>query len=281
MAINLDAIRSKLNQLSGNGRSKGGNMWRPPEDKEAIVRLLSFQSDDGLPFKELSFYYNIGNNRGLLAPFQFGKPDPIQELITKLREDGSKDSYEIAKKLYPKTRYYAPVIVRGEEDKGVQIWGFGKQLYQAFLGVMLDEDYGDITDPTTGRDIKVTTVKVPGRQFSNTEILPRGSRTPLTDNKRVAKEWLDSIPNMDDSFELKTYAELEKIVNDWINGDENDSSFTTSERKETTRGGSYNSKTSSSSDDLDDFSPSQKPKSQDSTKKYRSLDEAFSDLEDM
>jgi hypothetical protein len=279
MAINLDAIRNKLNQLSGNGRSKN-NMWRPPEDKEAIVRLLSFQSDDGLPFKELSFYYNIGNNRGLLAPFQFGKPDPIQELITKLREDGSKDSYELAKKLYPKTRYYAPVIVRGEEDKGVQIWGFGKQLYQAFLGVMLDEDYGDITDPTTGRDVKVTTVKVPGRQFPNTEILPRGSRTQLSDNKQTAKGWLDSIPKMDDAFELKSYAELEKIVNDWLTGDEGDSGSSTGfERKETTRGG-----TGKFADDDDFLTPSKTAatKQQDTgSKKYRSLDEAFSDLEDL
>lgn len=280
MAINLDAIRSKLNQLSGNGRSKG-SMWRPPEDKEAIVRLLSFQSDDGLPFKELAFYYNIGNNRGLLAPFQFGKPDPIQELITKLREDGSKESYELAKKLYPKTRYYAPVIVRGEEDKGVQIWGFGKQLYQAFLGVMLDEDYGDITDPSTGRDVKVTTVKVPGRQFPNTEILPRGSRTPLSDNKNTAKQWLDSVPKMDDAFELKTYAELEKIVNDWLTGDEGGSSAGF-ERKETTRGG-----TGKFADDDDDFLTPSKPAAKatatvaDTSKKYRSLDDAFSDLEDL
>jgi hypothetical protein len=277
MAINLDAIRSKLNQLSGNGRSKG-NMWRPPEDKEAIVRLLSFQSDDGLPFKELAFYYNIGNNRGLLAPFQFGKPDPIQELISKLREDGSKESYELAKKLYPKTRYYAPIIVRGEEDKGVQIWGFGKQLYQAFLGVMLDEDYGDITDPTTGRDVKVTTVKVPGRQFPNTEILPRGSRTQLSDNKQTAKGWLDSIPKMDDAFELKSYAELEKLVNDWLAGDEGESTSASSERKDTTRGG-----TGKFADDDDFLTPSKPAAKQQDTgnKKYRSLDEAFSDLEDL
>lgn len=280
MAINLDAIRNKLNQLSGNGRNKG-NMWRPPEDREAVVRLLSFQSEDGLPFKEMAFYYNIGNNRGLLAPFQFSKPDPIQELITKLREDGSKDSYELAKKLYPKTRYYAPIIVRGEEDKGVQIWGFGKQLYQAFLNVMLDEDYGDITDPTTGRDVKVTTVKVQGRQFPNTEILPRGSRTQLSTVPRTAKEWIDSVPKMDDMFELKTYVELEKIVNDWLSGDEGGTSPVSFERKETSRGG-----TGKFANDDDDFLPPSKSASTstvaaDTSKKYRSLDEAFSDLEDL
>ena len=127
MAIDLDAIRKKLNQLSGNN-TKRNKMWRPTEGEEATVRLLSFQDNDGQPFKERWFYYNIGNNPGLLAPYQFGNPDPIQELITKLRDEGTKESYELAKKLYPKARYYAPVVVRGEEDKGVQIWGFGKTL---------------------------------------------------------------------------------------------------------------------------------------------------------
>ncbi len=47
------------------------------------------------------FYYNIPGQRGLLAPSQFGKKDPIQELINKLRDEGTKESYEMAKKLYP------------------------------------------------------------------------------------------------------------------------------------------------------------------------------------
>ena len=118
MAIDFDAIRRKLNKLSGQN-SRQNVMWRPQEGEEHTVRLLSFPDNDGQPFKERWFYYNIGNNPGLLAPYQFGNPDPIQELITKLRDDGSKESYELAKKLYPKMRCYAPVVVRGEEEKGV------------------------------------------------------------------------------------------------------------------------------------------------------------------
>ena len=159
MAIDLDAIRRKLNQLSGQN-SKKNIMWRPTEGEEHTVRLLSFQDNDGQPFQERWFYYNIGNNPGLLAPYQFNKPDPIQELINKLRDDGSKESYELAKKLYPKMRSYAPVIVRGEEDKGVRLWSFGKMVYQSLLNIMLDEDYGDITDPLEGRDVKVVCTKV-------------------------------------------------------------------------------------------------------------------------
>ena len=52
-------------------------------------------------------------------------------------------------------RSYAAVVVRGEESEGVRLWAFGKQVYQNLLNVMLDPDYGDITDIKEGHDIKV------------------------------------------------------------------------------------------------------------------------------
>ena len=275
MAIDLDAIRKKLNQLSGNS-SKRNVMWRPQEGEETTVRLLSFPDNDGQPFKERWFYYNIGNNPGLLAPYQFGKPDPIQELINKLRDDGSKESYELAKKLYPKMRCYAPVVVRGEEDKGVRVWAFGKTVYQSLLNIMLDEDYGDITDPLEGRDVKVICTKTPGRMWASTEVRPRGKSNRLSENTDQAKSWLGNVPDLDDFYTLKTYEELEKIVNDWLNGtEEEEDDFGT------TRGGSssdsFNESTTSTTSNVTAAAPT----AADSNKKYRSLDEAFADLENL
>ena len=262
MAIDFDAIRNKLNQLSGNN-SRRNTMWRPQEGEEATIRLLSFPDNDGQPFKERWFYYNIGNNPGLLAPYQFGKPDPIQELITKLRDDGSKESYELAKKLYPKMRSYAPVIVRGEEEKGVRLWAFGKTVYQSLLNIMLDEDYGDITDPVEGRDVKVICTKIPGRMWASTEVRPRGRSSKISDNTDQASSWIENIPNIDEMFSLKTYEELEKIVNDWLSGDDT---------SEDVPRGSTASLTEEKSSESSEASGS---------KKYRSLDEAFADLEDL
>ena len=263
MAIDLAAIRKKLGQLSGQN-SKKNVMWRPEEGSESTVRLIAYPDNDGQPFKELMFYYNIGNNPGLLAPYQFGKSDPIQELITKLRDEGSKESYELAKKLYPKMRCYAPVVVRGEEDKGVRLWAFGKQVYQTLLNYMLDEDYGDITDPLEGRDVRVTCTKTPGKMWATTDVRPRGKDSPLSEDSSKSKQWLDNIPDVNDLFELKTYEELERIVNDWLNGDDEDS-------EETTRGGNFssNNTSSSKSDDSPDSIAG----------KYSSIDDAFADLE--
>ena len=262
MAIDLDAIRRKLNQLSGQNTKKN-SMWRPVEGEEHTVRILSFPDNDGQPFKERWFYYNIGNNPGLLAPYQFGKEDPIQELINKLRDDGTKESYELAKKLYPKMRCYAPVVVRGEEDKGVMLWSFGKMVYQSLLNIMLDEDYGDITDPLDGRDVKVICTKAPGRMWASTEVRPRGKASKLTENTSEAKKMIESIPSLDDLFTLKTYEELEKIVNDWLNGDTEESSS-----EGTFRGGNSKPAETTTSNQSD-------------TTKYKSLDDAFADLEDL
>lgn len=254
MAIDFDAIKRKLERLSGNNKNRN-TMWKPVEGEETTVRLLSFPDNDGQPFKELQFYYNIPGQRGLLAPSQFGKRDPIQELITKLRDEGTKESYEMAKKLYPKMRVYAPVVVRGEEDKGVQIWAFGKMVYQALLTIMLDEDYGDITDPKSGRDVKVRCTKPPGQQWAKTEVLPRGKATKLSTDTKQAKEWITNIPNIDDMFQVKSYDELSIIVNNWLNGEEGEESTGT-------EWGNKEKTTKSNSDE----------------KSYGSLDDAFSDL---
>ena len=249
MAIDFDALRKKLGQLSGTN-SRRNTMWRPQEGEESVVRLLAFS-----------------DNPGLLAPYQFGNPDPIQELITQLRDEGTKESYELAKKLYPKARYYAPVVVRGEEDKGVRIWSFGKTVYQSLLNIMLDEDYGDITDPIEGRDIKVVCTKAPGRQWATTEVRPRGKQSKLADSKKQITEWSDAIPSLEDMYEEKSYDVLTKIVNDWLNGDE-DTSDTSNFG--TTRGSSNNTSTSSTNN----------TSAAAVSDKFKSLDDAFADLED-
>ena len=262
MAIDLAAIRKKLGQLSGQN-SKKNTMWRPEEGSETTVRLLAYPNNDGQPFKELMFYYNIGNNPGLLAPYQFDKPDPIQELITKLRDEGSKESYELAKKLYPKMRCYAPVVVRGEEEKGVRLWAFGKTVYQTLLNYMLDEDYGDITDPHEGRDVRVNCQKNPGQQWATTDVRPRGKDSPLSEDSSKSKQWLDNIPDVNDLFELKSYEELERIINQWLNADEEDTN-------ETSRGGFTQKTTQVDVDSPDAING-----------KYKSLDDAFADLDSL
>jgi hypothetical protein len=284
MAIDLDAIRRKLGELSGKN-NKRDQQWKPEEGKEYTVRLLAFQNNDGQPFKDRWYYYGVGTSPGILAPFQFGKPDPIKELRGKLYDEGSDTSRELAKKVAPKMRTFAPVIVRGEEDKGVRIWSFGKMVYQDILNLMLDEDYGDVTDPLEGRDIRVSVSKLPGKQFADTKISPRAKIEPLSRDSAQAKKWLDSIPEVDEAVNLKSYEEIEKVVNDWING-----GASSSEGTYRGGGGSNGNNTSTptrtandsklAAFDDDDDAPKTKKTAGGPKAAARDLDDAFADLED-
>ena len=56
MALNLDAMKAKLDKLNGKGDGKK-NFWRP-EDGESNIRIVS--TKDGDPFKEKFFHYGVG-----------------------------------------------------------------------------------------------------------------------------------------------------------------------------------------------------------------------------
>jgi hypothetical protein len=221
MAIDFDKIRKKVEQLSGNRKSA---LWSPKAGpggsaKEYNLRILPWpDGNDGQPFKERSFYYNIGGGRAILAPSQFGESDPIQDLINKLRAEGTPASMELAKQFYSKRRYYAPVIVRGEEEEGVRLWSFGKTVVQELLNHMMG-DYGDFTDLKTGRDVKITCSQPAGKQFVDTTATPRLKESEAGAAKQV-KEWMANVPNLDEIYaNMKLSAdEIEKRVNDHLNG---------------------------------------------------------------
>jgi gp32 DNA binding protein like len=217
MAIDLEAIKKRVAELSGVKRTSSVQMWKPGLGEHKVRCLPWKNSPDGQPFAERWFYY-IGENSGILAPHQFGKPDPINDLIRKLYSTGKPDDRLLAKKLAPKMRCYAPVIVRGEEDKGVQVWSFGKLVYQRMLSFFLDEEVGDILSPTEGFDLKVSISKVQGKQFNDTTVDPARRPSKLHEDTATAQKWLESIPNIDDMYRLKTTAEIESVLNNWLNG---------------------------------------------------------------
>jgi hypothetical protein len=277
MAIDLEAIKRRVAELSGVKKTSSVQMWKP-EIGEHKVRCLPWKNaPEGQPFAERWFYY-IGENAGILAPNQFGKPDPINDLIRKLYSSGKPDDRVLAKKLQPKMRCYSPVIIRGQEDKGVQVWSFGKIVYQRMLGFFLDEEVGDILDPNTGFDLKVTISKAPGKQFNDTMVDPARRPSKLHDDAKTMATWLENTPNIDDMYRLKSTQEIETVLNNWLNGGATEE---TVQDPGTSRGPVSN-------DALDDLvaevkatSPTavKKPKkADDDTPKKKSLDDAFEDL---
>jgi membrane peptidoglycan carboxypeptidase len=115
-------------------------------------------------------------------------------------------------------RCYVPVLIRGKESEGVKFWGFGKQVYQELLGFIADPDYGDISDPTSGRDVTVEfkTKDQTGKDFPETSIRVKPNQTPITNDKTVLEK-LKNQPKVTDIFKESTYEEMTKMLQNWLN----------------------------------------------------------------
>lgn len=276
MAIDLDAIKKRVAELSGVKKTSSIQMWKP-EIGEHRIRCLPWKNlPDGQPFAERWFYY-IGENTGILAPNQFGKPDPINDLIRKLYSSGKPEDRLLAKKLAPKMRCYAPVIVRGQEDKGVMVWSFGKIVYQRMLGFFLDEEVGDILSPSEGFDLKVTISKAPGKQFNDTMVDPARRPSKLHDDSSISQKWIETVPNIDDMYRLKSTQEIETILNNWLNG----GSQEPSQEGGTTRGATPTDELETLVSEVKGSEKTDKKSTVTSKKsetKKQSLDDAFADL---
>ena len=216
MAINLDAIRGRLNKLQST-TSKTVEQWKPTPGKHQI-RLVPYKFNKENPFIELLFHYGI-NNKTYLSPSSFGRPDPIVEFAEKLKRMGDKEDWKAAKKMEPKLRTFIPVLVRGEEGDGVRFWGFGKTVYQEILGYIADPDYGDITDPNEGRDIVVEIVSAEdsGTSYPVTTIRVKPKETPLADTKEQMDKFLNEQKDITELYSELSYAELKSVLESWLN----------------------------------------------------------------
>ena len=215
--MDISQIKSRLNQLQ-NQTSTTKNFWKPEPGKQ-VVRIVPYKHNKANPFIELFFHYNLGNNKTYMSPASFGRPDPVAEFADKLKSTGNKDEWIQGKRLEPKMRTFAPVIVRGQESEGVKFWGFGKTVYQELLGVIADPDYGDITDATNGRDIMIErqTPAEAGNQYGKTTVRVKPNQTPITEDKDMLQSVFDNQSDLTELYTEPTYDELKEALANYLN----------------------------------------------------------------
>ena len=273
--MNLDAIKKKLDTLqksSNNGSNKSDyiplNKFKPSMGKQT-VRVVPFKYNKDYPFMEMQFYYNIGKFRTLASPLNWDEKDPIAEFAKQLRGTNDKENWKLAKKLDPKTRIFAPVIVRGQEAEGVQMWEFGKMVYESFLNLAADEEVGDFTDIVNGRDIKLVTTgpEQNGTQYNKTTINPSMKQTPLSTDKKQVETWLEDQQNPKDVYRPLPFDTLKGALQDWLNpekeegeitsepavafdDEKTDSNYSLSTKKKETKGDKFDQAFGEEKDDL-------------------------------
>jgi len=220
--MDLNAIKQKLEglqskQQSGTKTDYSTIYWRPTIGKQQI-RIVPSAYNPSNPFSELKFYYGI-TNKVMLSPLNYGEKDPIALFAAKLREEYTKENFVMAKKLDPKTRYFVPVIVRGEEDKGTRLWQFGKMVYEELLALAVDDEIGDYTDIVNGRDLTVETVgpESTGTPYNKSSVRVRLKTSPLSEDAKQVEQWTSEQPNPNEGlFKQFTFDEMKVALEKWL-----------------------------------------------------------------
>ena len=230
--MDLNAIKKRLNDMQSQANNQGGQksnlFWKPSVGKQ-LIRVVPSKYNKDFPFTEMKFYYGIGSKRVMASPSNWGEKDPIEEFAKKLRSTNDKENWRLAKKLDAKVRTFAPIVVRGQEDEGVKLWQFGKEVYQEFLNLAADEEIGDFTDIAQGRDIKLSTVgpESTGTPYNKTSIGPSLKQTQLADTEDAIKQLLENQADPMNVFKPLTYDEMKASLQEWLSpeGDDEEGSI--------------------------------------------------------
>lgn len=231
--MNIEALKKRLDKRNNNrnytqDQDRKSVYWKPTESH--TIRIIPFQHKDlyknyidvvNDPFIELQYYFFI-EDKAFLAPCTFGHPDPILEYINQIETNGNPLNKQLASKLKPKSRFYLPIIVRGEEYLGVRFWAFTPRIFDKLGAYFINPEYGDLSDLTSGTDIDVTFIpkeQTATHQFSDIQIMPkRNSSLAFDPNDTDLKDLI-----LNRQFDIitranePTYESLKEIFYTWLN----------------------------------------------------------------
>ena len=140
-----------------------------PKQKDNIIRVLPpWSSKIKWPFKwvwQHSYVDGDGKRKMFVCPKTNNKQDGPKHacvtcdvIIPKLKQ-GDSDDQELAAELRASVSVMCNIIDRANVAAGAQIWRMSStKLYPQILSALRDPDYGNITNPKKGHDVKLTRV---------------------------------------------------------------------------------------------------------------------------
>ena len=224
--MDLNLAKQKLAAAQNKGsqqreRIDYTKIFFKPKAGKYQVRILPSAYDKAWPIREVQFHYGFSKGP-ILALSNWGEADPIADFAKNLRKSSDREDWQLAKKIEPKSRYFAAVIVRGEEHLGARLWEFGKLTNDQLLGIAADEDYGDYTDITDGRDFTIDAVEdvIAGRKGIKCNLRIKPKTTPISEDAALVEKVLNEQPDILAINRRYTYEALKEILTKWLNPEE-------------------------------------------------------------
>lgn len=172
---NIDTVRRVFAGIDSE------NKWWKPKVGDNVIRILPSNREDG------NFAYHSIQHHGFKVDGQarafpcmgaFGKPCPVCKVISYYDTETDPDIKDVLNNISPRHAYLMNIIDRKNTEK-VQIFSAAKTVMREIMQYMNDEEYGDITDPEEGRDVKINRVGEGLATKYSTRVSPKTSHVNM------------------------------------------------------------------------------------------------------
>lgn len=191
-------LKSRLRSKAEKLKKKGGD-GQLLFVKEGTIRYRVMNPGEDNDFSAEVIQFYLGPEiKGVISPASMGKPCAIMEKYEALKKSKRDSDKELAKRMVPKTKFLIPVVpykdLKGkevDEQNAGRLLMVTKGITESAIDLYLDDDWGDMTDPINGYDIKI---KREGSTMTDTEYslspcprskAPKGFGKPIDLEKMV------------------------------------------------------------------------------------------------
>lgn len=187
--------------------------WSPKPGLNSIRILPSWTLDLSKDFfRKTAQHWKLGNNQDLWVTCLIEEGYercPVCEKIDRLYRTKIKEDSDSAKLIRKQIKVLWNIIDMNSVSKGVQVWQSGITVLGDLLKFVGNSKYGDISHPTTGRniDIVMTEAKESKTGWNDYAIQPDPERSAIAE-----MEWLEQLQDLDLLVRIKSAEEVDYIL---------------------------------------------------------------------
>lgn len=240
MGIDLDELRKKYLESSntdenGDFLSKFLNI----QEGTNLVRILPDKEER--PFYAETKIHRVPHGDNGVKNFHcrkvHGEKCPLcdayyglWDMVNKgnLSPDAKKKAEALARQIKPRDRFYMNVVDRETGD--VKILSIGIILFKKIVSMMVDPDYGDITDLATGHDFKI--VKEMDGQWPKYDQSAARPKSTEAGSKADISGWMESLHDIHGLVKLEEFDDVKAAAEELLPSSTNESSLRQPESKE-------------------------------------------------
>lgn len=212
--MNMEALKNRLDAAESGGGYSNTDYDKLQNGKN-VRRVLWPKGEKDVFYSEGFLHFSLGAEGKKVATcpktFNEKNPCPICEYVAQLQKSKSKQDKKLANQIKAKRRIYINVLSRDDEEETPKVLPIGVTILKGLLETICDPDYGDITDPETGRDVTITRKG----QGLNTEysVLPKPKSSVVSEDMEV-DDIEEAMADLDALFIEKSYDELQAILDE-------------------------------------------------------------------